>query len=166
MCLYLLLLLSFVHWPLRGRAYFSLFEIILFYIFSIILFQFHFIQFHFILFNFILFWVVCASYNLKNSLVVFHFYNELQHMHKQKMELPTCVWTSSYFCHLLTDSCWGRMFFSLSEIILFFHFLLLHFLLLHFLFLFFYSISIFLFNNFTLFLYCVDKCNVDTHTNI
>ena len=31
--------------------------------------------------------------------------------YKQEMELPTCICTSSYFCHLFPDPCWGRMFF-------------------------------------------------------
>ena len=55
-------------------------------------------------------------------LVVFHFYNELRHTHKQEMELKTCVCTSSYFCHFFTNSCWGRTYFFLSEIMFIYSF--------------------------------------------
>ena len=58
------------------------------------------------------------------SLVVFHLYNELRHTHKQEMELRTCVCTSSYFCHLFTDPCWGKTYFFLNK----FYFILSYFI--------------------------------------
>ena len=60
-----------------------------------------------------------------NFLVVFHLYNELRHTHKQEMELKTCVCTSSYFCHFFTNSCWGRTYFFLSEIMLIYSFFII-----------------------------------------
>ena len=50
------------------------------------------------------------------------------------MVLPTYVCTSSYFYHLFTDPCWGRMYLLLSDIISLYiiHFILLYFVLFHF----------------------------------
>ena len=66
------------------------------------------------------FLVVFLLHNLKYSLVIF-LYNELWHMHKQEMELPTCVCTSCHFCQLFTDHWRGRSsFLSFNMIILFY----------------------------------------------
>ena len=87
-------------------------------------FLFYFILFYFILFYFIFsFLVVFLQYNFTISLVVFHLYNVLRHTHKQEMELRTCVCTSSYFCHLFTDPCWGRTCIFLNK----FYFILFYF---------------------------------------
>ena len=93
---------------------------------------------------------MCCLYQLSVSngiwliLVVFYFYNKLRHTHKQEMELPTRVCTSSYLRHLLTDPCWGRKLFSLSEIFFFsvFHYFI-YFFYFSILFLFFYSTTLF-----------------------
>ena len=115
-----------------------------------------------------------------NFLVVFHLYNELRHTHKQEMELKTCVCTSSYFCHFFTNSCWGRTYFFLSEIMLiysffiilnlillyiclkfFYIFLYYFFILCCFIFFLFYFI-LFFFN----FIFRYFNVNVNTHANI
>ena len=66
-------------------------------------------------------------------LVVFHLYNKLRHTHKQEMELKTCVCTSSYFCHLFTNSCWGRtyFFFIWNNVYLFFFYYIKSYITLH-----------------------------------
>ena len=88
--------------------------------------------FLFLFFLFLLTWFNCLSSSLYSiSLVVFHLYNELRHTHKQEMDLSTHDCTSSFFCHLFTDPCWGRTsFFSIwiwSNFILF-YFILLYFI--------------------------------------
>ena len=52
------------------------------------------------------------------------FYNKLRHMHKQEMELCTCVCTSCYICQLFTDHWRGRTSFLSSETIILFYFIL------------------------------------------
>ena len=70
----------------------------------------------------------------------------MRHTHKQEMELSTPDCTSSYFCHLFTDLCWGRTYlFSIWIYLILFHstlfyFILFHFILTIFLFIIFYYI--------------------------
>ena len=82
--------------------------------------------FFLILFYFNLFFSRLSSKLFNHPFVVF-FHNELQHTHKQEMELQTCVCTSFHFCQLLTDYWIGRTSFLSSEIIILFYFILSYF---------------------------------------
>ena len=80
----------------------------------------------------------------------------MRHTHKLEMELPTCVCTYSYFCHLFTDPCWGRMYFSLFKMIfdiISFYFIY-SFIFLFLFFIFFPLVSDFLFYSILYYLFC------------
>ena len=72
----------------------------------------------------------------------------MRHTHKQEMELRTCVCTASYFCHLFTDPCWGRICFFINN----FYFISFYFILSYFYYILFYFIFFFILFYFILFL--------------
>ena len=90
---------------------------------------FYFILFYFTLLYFILFILFLIYLNSFFLFLILFFFGRLPSIkfekfssrlpsllwiaatYKQEMELPTCICTSSYFCHWFPDPCWGRMFF-------------------------------------------------------
>ena len=59
------------------------------------------------------------------------------------MELPSCVCTSFYFCHLFTDPCWGRTYCFLFAIIFILFYFILFYLLLSLYLILFYHVFVF-----------------------
>ena len=90
------------------------FILLYYFILFLFIYRFHFIFFHiFYMISFISF----ISFNFISSISRLPSFNELRHVHKQEMELWTCVYTSFYFCQLFTDPCWGKIYFLLFKMI-------------------------------------------------
>merc|ERR1712121_460758 len=89
--------------------YIILFYFILFYFILFYFILFYFTLFYFILFYFILFYFIFnllssrLPFKLFNYSFVVFLHNELRHMHKQEIELWTCVCTSLHFRQLFID---------------------------------------------------------------